>query len=94
MAGRGLITYGDDDELERNMTEKLGGETTSSLDIYLASMPVQYWALGMGFCPPLGLKRRADTFGVSDLNLCENAVSHPSFSCCTTRTEGFIVSDE
>ena len=29
------------------MTGKLGGETTSSLDIYLASMPVQYWAIGL-----------------------------------------------
>lgn len=28
----------------------------------------------MGSCPPLGVKRGADTFGVSDLNLCENAV--------------------
>ena len=28
----------------------------------------------MGSCPPLGVKRGADTPNVSDLNLCENAV--------------------
>ena len=28
----------------------------------------------MGPCPPLGVKRRADRFGVSDLNLGEDAV--------------------